>query len=332
MRLRPVAAYSVFALLAAFAAGVSLPTKALAQSSYPNKPIRIIVPFLTGGPNDVLARVAADVLNKAWGQAVVVENRPGGGGNLGADLVAKSLPDGHTVLLGALSTLSLNRTLYASLPYDAKTDLAHVAMLGRAALMVEVAGDFPAKTLKDFIAHAKSKPDGLDYGSPGVATAPNIVAVWFAQVAGFKARAIQYRGTTAIIDAMLKGEISWYMDLPNTAIPFSRAGRVRLLAVTSKERWPGLSDVPTLIESGFSDFDAQTWFGLAVQAKTPREIVMRMNAEINKGLHTQEVIDRFFGLGLLPYIMTPQEMSAHVNAEAERWGKLIQAFGIKAEN
>jgi len=305
---------------------------AAAQSGYPAKPIRIIVPFAAGGPTDLLGRVAGDVLAKGLNGTVVVENRPGGGGNLGADLVAKATPDGYTLLLGAMSTLSLNAILYESLSYNPKTDFAHISTLGRSTLLLEVAADFPARTVREFVAHAKSRPEGLDYGSPGLGTGPHLVADWFRSTAGIAARAIPYRGTSAIIDAMLKGEVAWHMDTPNTASPLVRAGKARILAVTSRERHPQFPDVPTLIESGYPDFDAFVWFGLAAPARTPPEIVERLSAEVQKGIKHPDVEQRLSNLGMLAFGMSPKDMSAFIERENERWGKVIRAAGIKLQN
>ena len=332
--MRRVRSYLLSLIVALLGVGIVVAVTApvSAQAPYPNRPIRIVVPFGAGGPTDLLGRIASDVLNKGLNSTVVVENRPGGGGNLGAELVAKATPDGYTLLLGAMSTLSLNAVLYDSLSYNPKTDFAHISTLAHSALMLEVAADLPPKTVREFVAYTKSRPNGLDYGSPGLGTGPHLVADWFRSTAGITARAIPYRGTSAIIDALLKGEVAWHMDTANTAMPLVKSGKTRILAVTSRERHPQFPDVPTLIESGYPDFDAFVWFGLAAPAKTAPEIVERLSAEVQKGLKSADVVQRLSGLGMQPFGMSPKDMSAFVATEDERWGKVIRAAGIKLEN
>lgn len=311
--------------------GAVLAAPALAQPGYPTRPLRIIVPWPPGGANDVMARIAGDHLQRAWGQPVVIENRPGGGGSLGTDLVAKAAPDGYTLLLGSVGPLTVNPSLYVSLPYDPPRDFAPVVMLGKAPNVLVVPPALPVNSVAELVALAKARPGALNFGSPGIGTSPHLAAELFKQHFDVEIVHVPYRGNTATLEALIKGEIQVIFDSMAQAVVQVRAGMEKALAVTAPTRWPDLPDVPSMAEAGAPQVDVQSWFGLVAPARTPPEIVARLNAELQRGLATPEAAEKLRTVGTVAAGGSAADMAAFMRLETERWGRVVRTAGIRIE-
>jgi tripartite-type tricarboxylate transporter receptor subunit TctC len=305
-------------------AGLSaLPAHAQTPAWPAAKPIRLIVNFPAGGSPDAVARAVAGPVSAAIGQQIVVDNRGGAGGIIGADAVAKSPADGYTFLLSSGSAAAIVPLLNNKMPYDAAKDLIPVAAGARLELFLVVRADAPYKTYAEFIAHAKRNPGRLSYGSPGNGTSPHIAGEMLKSQAGIFTVHIPYRGSAAVLQDLLAGSLDYTFD-PGIAFSHVRSGRLRLLAVGSVKRTPMFPDAPTLIELGLPGFDAGTTHGFWAPAGTPPEIVDRMNREINRALGTQPVIDVIRSLGAEPQPITPRQFSEVIRADMARYAKIIQ--------
>jgi tripartite-type tricarboxylate transporter receptor subunit TctC len=305
-------------------AGLSaLPAQAQTPAWPAAKPIRLIVNFPAGGSPDAVARAVAGPVSAAIGQQIVVDNRGGAGGIIGADAAAKSPADGYTFLLSSGSAAAIVPLLNNKMPYDAAKDLIPVAAGARLELFLVVRADAPYKTYAEFIAHAKRNPGRLSYGSPGNGTSPHIAGEMLKSQAGIFTVHIPYRGSAAVLQDLLAGSLDYTFD-PGIAFSHVRSGRLRLLAVGSVKRTPMFPDAPTLIELGLPGFDAGTTHGFWAPAGTPPEIVDRMNREINRALGTQPVIDVIRSLGAEPQPITPRQFSEVIRADMARYAKIIQ--------
>lgn len=324
MRFRPCGLAS-----ALIAAAMTLTAAAHAQS-YPTKPIRIVAPFLAGGGVDLTARLVGDHLAKAWGQPVVVENKTGGGGNIGADAVAKAAPDGHTLLVSPIGPASVNPLLYKEMPFDPFKDLAPVAMLAQGPNVLSVKADYPAKSVQELIAIAKAQPGKLNYGTPGAGSSLHLASALFASRAGLKVEHIAYRGVSAVMENLIKGEIQFSFDVIPLPLAQMKAGTVRILAVTSGKRWPALPEVPTMMEAGVPDFTAAAWFAMLAPAGTPKAVVDKLNAELDTGLRTEAAKARLDQLGMEYTRMAPDALGRFMRAEHDKWGVVIKAENITA--
>ena len=311
--------------------GAMLATPALAQAGYPTRPLRIIVPWPPGGANDVMARIAGDPLQRAWGQPVVSENRPGGGGSLGTDLVAKAAPDGYTLLLGSVGPLTVNPSLYVSLPYEPLRDFAPVIILGKAPNVLVVPPSLPVNSVAELVALARARPGALNFGSPGIGTSPHLAAELFKQHFGVEIVHVPYRGNTATLEALIKGEIQVIFDSMAQAVVQVRAGMEKALAITAPTRWPDLPEVPSMAEAGAPQVDVQSWFGLVAPARTPPEIVARLNAELQRGLATPEATEKLRTVGTVAAGGSAADMAAFMRLETERWGRVVRTAGIRIE-
>lgn len=304
-------------------------TTARADATFPNKPIRLLVTNPPGGPNDVLARIMADHLYKSLGQPVVVENKPGGNGNLAAETAAKAAPDGYTLLLGGASVLATNRYLYKKLNYDQERDFTPVAFLGRAPLVLTVPANASPKTVAEFVALAKSKKPSMNHGTPGVGTTPHLSAELLKLTAGFDSQMIPYRGTAAIADAMQKNEIDFSFEAINSAKPQHQAGKVRALVVSSSDPWPLFPGIPGMKEVGYPNIDVYAWFAIVAPAGTPKEIVDKLGQEITTAMNSPEGEKRLETVGMRPLPMTPAQTGAFINEEAKRWRATITEAKIQ---
>ena len=316
------------AVLAAAAITWCAPSAALAQD-YPTKPIRILVGFAPGGPNDILARLLGDHFQKTWGQPGVIEHKPGLGGSLAADQVAKSAPDGYTLLSTGVGAVAINQSLLPDLGYDPKRDLAPVSMMAWTPVVLSVAISVPATTLAEFVAHAKREGATLNHASPGTGSSSHLAAEAFRLKAGFQSQHIAYRGVPPMNEAMAKGEAQWTFDTPQGAMNLHRQGKVRVLAVAANTRWPLFPEIPTMKEQGIADFEVFTWFGLVAPAATPRAIVAKLSAEIGRALATPETVERIRNLGMQPVPGTPEDMAMIIDADTRRWAEVIRAAGVK---
>ena len=314
-------------------AGVALPLRAFAQtpSAYPNRPIRVIVPFPVGGGTDLIARDVMNKLSTTLGWTFVIDNRAGSGGNVGIDAAAKATPDGYTIALGQTSNLSINPTLYAKMPYDVARDLTPVVYAASAALALVVAADSPHKTLADVIAASKAKPAALNFASPGNGTVTHLASESFQRAAGIKWTHVPYKGSTQAITDLLGGQVQLYMASVPTLIGQIRGGKMRALAVTSLARVDDLPSVPTIAEGGFSGFEAATWYGFVAPTGTPKEIVARLNREIGIALRMPDLKQKLADQGATAQGGSPEQFGTWIRAEAQRWAPIIKESGAKVD-
>jgi tripartite-type tricarboxylate transporter receptor subunit TctC len=311
-------------LVAAFLA----PAAGSAQS-YPNRPVRIVVPFPAGGPADGLGRVLADQLNKTWGQPVIIENRGGAGGNLGAEMVARSAPDGYTLLLNASSHV-INASLYDKLPYDPIKDFTPVSEVASYMLVLVVHPSVPATTVKEFVAFAKTKPDGLTVANAGLGTPTHLAAVLFAQAAGVDLIHVPYRGAAPASSDLIAGQVPAMFNNPVNAVPQVRSNNLRALAATGSKRLSLLPDVPTIAESGYPGFETRTWYGLFGPAGMPADIVRKLHADLEKALQIPDVANNLIAQGWDITASPPERFSVVLQAEFDRWSAVVKRASIKA--
>ena len=298
---------------------------------FPAKPVRVVVPFLAGGSVDALARILAAKLGDYWAKPVVVENKPGAGGNLGSATVAAADPDGYSLLFAPLGPLSYNGSLYSNMPFDPLTAFAHISLVGRSANFLVVGKDSTLKSVADLIAAAKRAPGKLNYGSQGNGTTPHLTGALLAVRAGIDVVHIPYRGFPPLIADIVAGQVTFmFADSANT-LPQLRNGQIRVLAGASAERSPLLPDAPTMIEAGVPNFESTTWYGLAAPAKTPHAIVAKINADTVRALKDADTVARIGQLGAEIVGSTPEEAARVLAFEAKRWGEIIRQIGVKAE-
>jgi tripartite-type tricarboxylate transporter receptor subunit TctC len=303
----------------------------VSADAWPSKGIRLIIGFAPGGPTDILARTAAEHLSSALPQPTVVENKPGAASNLAAEIVVKSVPDGHTLFLGGMGPFSINGALYSHLNYDADKDFVPITVVGRSPLVLLVNPALPIHSVKDLIAYAKANPGKINHSSPGVGTSPHLADELFRMLAGFESTHIPYKSSPQVVNAISQGETQWGFDVPLTSMPQHRSGKVRVIAIGSAERSALYPDIPTLAEQGFPDVSIYAWFAMAAPAGTPNEIVDKLNAELTRGLRTEQVRARLAAIGMEPAPMTRAETTRYFLAERARWTKVIQANNIRGE-
>ncbi|MDJ0388391.1 tripartite tricarboxylate transporter substrate binding protein [Roseomonas sp. E05] len=318
-------------VLAAGAGLLAAPALLRAQPAFPNRPIRFIVPFPGGGATDVTARVIAEQLSPLLGQPVVVDNRPGAGGILGCDAAAKSDPDGHTLLMCTIGTASINQYLYSKLPYDPAKDLTNLALANSLANVITVPADSKAKTLKDLLDMARAEPGMLNYGTPGNGTSGHMCAELLKTRAKVNISHVPYRGSATVIPDLLAGRLDLAVDNIPPYLPHIQEGRLRALAVTSKERWFALPDVPSVAESGIEGFEAEAWFGVQAPGRTPRPIVERVSNHILDILKKPDVIARLREVGSEPRPLGPAEFDRFVQVENGKWQEVVRISGAKLD-
>jgi tripartite-type tricarboxylate transporter receptor subunit TctC len=303
---------------------------AVLAQSYPTHVVRIIVPFAAGGLNDTAARLIQPHLEKALGQTIIVENRPAASGIVGSEAVARAAPDGHTLLMVASSYTVLPATT-ANLPYDSERDLTPIAVVGKNPLLFVINARVPAKTLGEFIALAKASPGKLNYSTPGAATQTRFVTELWSGRAGIQLQHIPYRGGAPAVQAVIAGQTEFSALSSLVSLPHIEAGSLRALAVGSLTRYPQLPDVPTVAESGFPNFEAIQWVGLLTAAGTPKDVVDRLNAEVNKALKDPDLIAKLAQEGMLPAGGTPAEFRSLIATEIKNWKETARAANIKPE-
>ena len=298
--------------------------------AYPNKAVKIVVPFAPGGAVDTIARVVGQKMSEQMGQPVIVENHPGASANIGAEIVAKAAPDGYTILLGA-NGLASNMTLFPKLTFDALRDFAPIGRVGYAPVVLVTPVDSPARSLKDLLAMAKQQPGKLTYASAGNGSSNHLAGEMLKSAAGIDVLHIPYKGGAPALTDLLGGRISYMLLNPVEVLPHVKSGKLRALAVSNDKRLAILPDVPTMAEAGLPGFEASVWWGLAAPAKTPREIVVRLNAELNKALADPAVSAKLMDLGVVLSPGTPEQFGAFLKAEVERWAKVIRSSNIQAD-
>src|SRR6185436_18245701 len=309
-----------FILLGAFFAT----TLGAAAAEYPARPIRLVVPFGAGSNTDVLARTVAVRMTEHWNQQVVVDNRPGAGGNIGTDLVAKAPPDGYTIVLGAASVLAINQSLYSQMPYDSATAFAPITNMVKTTNVLIVTPSLPVKSVQDLVAYGKANPGKLTYASAGAGGTIHLSGELFKSMTGITMEHIAYKSSPLAHIDMIAGQVHAMFDAMPTALPQIKANRLRAIAVTTAKRSPQLPELPTIAEAGVAGFEAAGWFGYAAPARTPKEIVATLNREIVRILALPDVRERLIAQGAEPVGDTPEQFAQYIKAEAAKWGKVIK--------
>ena len=314
----------------ACAALLSFATMANAQT-YPTKPVRLIVGFPPGGGTDVVARVIAQKLTEWWGQAVTVENRAGATGTIGADSVAKAAPDGYTLLMGHVNSHGIAPNLFPKMPYDALKDFVAVAYVGYVPNVLAVHPSVPAKSVKELVALAKAQPGKLNFASSGNGSTQHLAGELFKQLTGTSIVHVPYKGSGDAIKDLLAGVVSMNFDTMPPVLPHIQAGKLRGLAISTPRRLPQLPDVPTFAEEGITGFDVANWYGVMAPAGTPRELVARLNADINKAMQVPEVRARLEGVGTQLREQSAADFDAYMKAEVAKYAKLVKDAGVRLE-
>jgi len=321
------------AAAAVAAATLVLPAPAWAQTdaAWPSKPIKWVVPFPPGGAMDVIARTLGEKAARELGQAVVVENRPGAGGNIGADYVAKQPADGYTIMITSIG-MATNRALYPKLTYDPVRDFAPISLLAVVPnVLVVNAANTSDRSVKDVVARAGREPGKLTYASAGNGTSIHLAGEVFASMAGVQMTHIPYKGSGPAVTDMLGGQVDLMFDSITSARPHIQSGKLRALAVTTARRSPALPEVPTVAEAGVPGYEVSPWFAVFARTGTPPEVIARLNKVLNDAMKQPETLRKLEGVGAEPIGSTPQELATHLNRELERWGKLIQQRNIRAD-
>lgn len=298
---------------------------------YPDKPIRMIVPFGPGGSNDVIARLVAPKLSESLGQSVIVENRPGAGGTIGTDAVVNAAPNGYTLMIGLTSTLAVNAALYPKRRFDPVKSLTPISPIASGSLLMAVPASSPVTNVRQFIDLAKSNPGQLNYGSSGKGSTMHLVGEMFTIMAAVRMVHVPYKsGGAAITDLAVDRVQLIYSDLA-ALLPFVRSGQIRALAVTTPKRSPFLPDLPTIAESGVPGFEATNWYGILGPAQLPPDIVMRLNKELAHVMHSADMKERLTTLGMEAATGTPEEFSTYIKSEVVRWSKVVKMSGAELE-
>ncbi len=311
-------------MLMAFAGAVC------AQQAYPNKPIRFITPYVPGGTTTILARLIGQKLTESWGQQVVVENRPGGNTVIGTDSVAKSPPDGYTIVL--IATTHVTTSLLMATPYDAIKDFAAVATLAKTEIILVVNASVPANNLQEFIALAKAKPGQLNYASAGSGTVTHLAGELFNIVSATKMQHVPYKGAGQGLIDLIGGQVQLYFISSPAFVPHSKNAKLRAIAVTGETRLSALPQVPTFAEAGLPGYDVKSWLGVLAPAATPKPIIDKLSTEIGKSLAEPEFKEKLVSQGLDPFISTSEQFTALLRGETVKWGKVIKEANIKLEN
>lgn len=317
-------------VLALASALAMLPSARTQAQSYPSKPVRFIIPYPPGGPSDILGRVVAQHLTEAWSVQVVADNRPGAGGNIGIEQCAKSPPDGYTLCLLSIGQ-TVTPALYPKLGFDPVRDFAHVSMLAMLPSLLLVHPSLPVKNVKEMVALAKARPGALNYASAGSGSTSHVLMELLKLQTGTNIVHIPYKGTgPALIDG-ISGQIEVAFHAIISVQPYLKSGQLRAIAVSTRQRFPRMPEVPSLDESGLKGFDGGSWQGAIMPAGTPREIVIKTNAELAKMLKSPEMREKMLGMGGITLSSAPDEFAAYVSAEVGKWAKVVKAAGIRAD-
>jgi tripartite-type tricarboxylate transporter receptor subunit TctC len=335
----PVRKFSTGKLLSVIAALLLAPAQAMAADpapapgaeAFPSRAIRLIVPFPPSGSTDLLARSLGQKLAEGLAQPVVIDNRPGAGGSIGAEAAARAAPDGYTLMMGHLGTLAVNPAIYKNLPYDPVKSFAPVSLMAIVPSVLVVNRQVPVASAAELVAYAKANPGKLAYGSAGNGSTSHLTTEYFKLITGTDILHVPYKGIGPMLTDLVSGQISMGLNGAPAVMPHLAAGRVRALAVTSVKRLQALPDVPTLDEAGIKGFDASGWYGIVVPAGTPRAAVARLNAEIHRSLQTADLRARLDSDGALPAPGTPEEFGAFIQAEIARWGEVLKRAGVAAQ-
>ena len=314
-------------LISSLSLGLLASSSAMAQA-YPNKPIRLVVTFPTGGAPDILARLFSE--KAQLGQPVVIDNKPGAGGNIGSDVVAKSAGDGYTIVMGTVGTHSINGALYEKMPYDMVKNFTPISLIASAPNLLVVNNDLPVKTVNELVAYMKANPNKLSFGSPGIGTSVHMSGELFKSMTGTSMTHVPYKGRQFYMPDLLGGSIQLVFDNMPSALPMAKEGKIRAIAQTTAKRSPAAPDVPTVAES-LPGFEATTWFAMFAPANTPKPIIDKLNAEVVRIFKLPDVAERLKILGLDPVLSTSEELGKHQAAEIVKWAKVVKESGAKAE-
>lgn len=301
------------------------------EQPYPARPVNLIVPFPAGGSSDLIARVVSERAGRALGQQIVIENRPGAGGNIGTEAAARAAPDGYTLIQCTIGTCAINLAIYRDLPYDLERDFSPIVLFGSIANVLTVNPAVNANSVAELVALARKQAGKLTFGSSGYGSSPHLSGELFKQAAGIDILHVPYRGSAPAITDLRGGQIDMFFDNTPSILPHIKAGALRALAITGTQRSPHLPDVPTMQEAGFQGFVIAPWFGVMAHKKTPARIIERLNKAFNEALSDPWVLGQFADMGVKAGGGTPEEFRAHIRAETKRWGELVRARGIKAE-
>jgi len=315
----------------ALACAVAVSPAAAWAQAYPTKPVRMVVPFPPGGAADLLTRALGAKLSEAWGQPVVADNRPGAGGNIGAEAVAKAAPDGYTLLMGAVTTHAVSMSLYAKLGYDLEKDLAPVSLVANVPHVLVAHPSVPGKNLAEVIAWLRAQDGKESFASQGNGTLSHLEFELMKSMGHFNAVHVPYKGSAPAMVDLLAGNVALLFDSIPSSLPQLRAGRLRGIAVASSRRSPVLPDLPTMSEAGLAGFAADSWFGVLAPAATPKDIIARLNADVLKALDTAEVKEIVGKQGGEVMGSTPERMSAQIRSDREKWGKVVRESGAKID-
>jgi tripartite-type tricarboxylate transporter receptor subunit TctC len=317
-------------IIALVLALIALPALAQSDAAFPARPIRLVVPFAAGGGNDLLARVISQRLQTAWGQPVLVDNKPGAGGNIGADFVAKSAPDGHTLLL-ATNTLTINPAIFATIPFDVRQDFAPVALAAATPFVLLVNNELPVKSVRELIAHARAKPGKLSYASVGIGTPHHLGMELFKSLTGTDIVHVPYKGSVTSLTDLSSGQVQVMLASINAAMPFMQGGKVRAIAIAEPKRIESARDLPTVIESGVPGYEITAWYAVLAPARTPPEIVRKLGDEIFKVMGESDTRERLRPAGFEIVRGNAAELRALISSDIDKWAGVVKSAGIKPE-
>lgn len=324
----------IFRSLSFFAVFVATASPALAQTSataYPAKPIRLVVPFAAGGALDVVGRIIGAKLTESWGRQVLIDNRLGAAGNIGAEFVAKAAPDGYALLMSSVTTQAISMSLVAKPPYDFVRDYAPVALVASAPLTLVVHPALPAKTVREFIALAKARPGELNYFSSGTGSGTHLAAAIFDQLAGIKTTHVPYKGGAQGVTDLLSGQVQFAFSTIGLAQPHVGSGRLRMLGIGSTRRYSRLPNIPTVAESGVKGYSAEQWYGVVAPANTPSPIVDKLAVEIKAIVAQPDVRERFYSQGIEPAYAPPEEFAGYIKATVAKYAKIVKDLALQPE-
>ncbi len=320
-----------FVLIAVFTAAVMIATTAVSQTPYPRKPVSLVVPYPPGGNVDTGARIIAEPLRQIFGKPFIVENKAGAGGMIAGEYVAKSTPDGHTLFVGANGPVLHSPLIYGRSPYEWSRDFAPISSIAFTPMALVVHPSLPVKTVKELFDLVKSKPGELKYATPGAGTTNDLLGALLVMSTGAKWITVHYKGNAPALNDLLGGQVDFSFEQITTGLPHIKAGKIRALAVTADKRIPWLPDVPTLVEQGYKDAVGVTFTGVFAPAKTPGDIVTRLNQALVKIIQEKDIVDKFFAVGAEARTMSPEDFRNYLAAEYARWSKVIKAANIKVQ-
>ncbi len=302
-----------------------------AADSYPSKPVRVVVPFAAGGTTDIVTRILAQKITETWGQQLVVDNRPGAGGNIGSEIVAKSPNDGYMILMATVATHGINAALYSKLPYDPIADFAPITLVASTPSVLMLNPSVPANSVRELIELAKSKPGTLNFGSPGSGSSHHLAGELFDSLAGVKMVHVAYKGTAAALIDVIAGQIQLTFDTLPSAMPYVKSKKLKAIAVTSGKRAQSLPDLPTIVEAGVPGYELTSWYGALAPAGTPESVIRKLNSDFVGTIRTGAIAAKLVEAGAEPVANTPDQFAVFIRSELKKWAKVVQDSGARAE-